>query len=55
MSPLATKILLTVVIEGLKILRRRYTLLSPEQRMELDKATKDSFNNAGNMGSGVGE
>jgi hypothetical protein len=54
-SPLVTKILLTMVIEGLKYLRRRQDLLTPEQKAELEKAAKESFASAGSMGSGVGE
>jgi hypothetical protein len=55
MNPILFRLLLTVAIEGLKYLRRRQKLLTPEQRVELDKAERESFNNAGNMGSGVGE
>lgn len=53
MNPLVFKAILTVAIEVLKYLRRRRNLLTPEQRAALDKATKESFDNAGNMGSGA--
>jgi hypothetical protein len=48
------KILLTVGIETLKYLRRSRNLMSPEQRAEYDKACKESFEHAGNMGSDEG-
>jgi hypothetical protein len=54
-NALLFKILLTVGIETLKYLRRSRNLMSPEQRAEYDKACKESFTGAGNMGSGVGE
>jgi len=54
-SPLATRILLTAAIAALKYLRRRQALLTPEQKKELDEAMRESFEQAGNMGSGVGD
>jgi hypothetical protein len=57
-SPSIFSILLTAVKLGIQInayLKRQREKMSPEQRAEYDKACKDSFDNAGNMGSGVGE
>ncbi len=55
MSPILSKVLWTVVIEGLKLYRRHYGGLTSEQQKELDKANNENFDRAGNMGSGVGE
>jgi hypothetical protein len=52
MSPTVVKLLIQVAIF---VLRRYYKSLTPEQTAEIKKATKDSFDNAGNMGTGVGE
>jgi hypothetical protein len=57
-SPSIFSILLTAVKLGLQInayLKRQREKMSPEQRAEYDKACEESFDNAGNMGSGVGE
>ncbi len=55
MNPIVLKILFTIVIEGFKLLRRYYGSLTLEQRAELEKATKESFEHAGSMGPEVGE
>ncbi len=53
MNPILFKILLTVAIQGLKYFRDHYESLSPEQKAELDRATKENFEKAGGMGSGA--
>ncbi len=55
MNPILFKLLMTLGIETLKYLRRHYESFSPEQKAELDKATKENFDKAGNAGSGVNE
>ncbi len=53
MNPILFKILLTVAIQGLKYFRDHYESLTPEQKAELDRATKENFDKAGNMGPGA--
>lgn len=55
MNPILFKLLMTLVIEGLKYFRDHYESLTPEQKAELDRATKENSDKAGNMGPGVGE
>lgn len=55
MSPVVARVLFTIAIQLLKLLREYYGSLTPEQRAELDAATKECFDNAGNMGPGVNE
>lgn len=55
MSPTVIKILFTITIQLLKLLRSYYGSLTPEQRAELEKANKENFDHGGNFGGGVGE
>ncbi len=55
MNPILFKLLMTLVIEGLKYFRDHYEFLTPEQKAELDRVTKENFDKAGSMGSGVNE
>ena len=55
MNPILFKLLMTLVIEGAKYLRNNYDSLSPGQKEELEKATKEAFDTAGDMGTGVNE
>ncbi len=52
MSPTVIRLLVRVAIF---VLKRYYKSLSPEQVAEIKESTKQNFEHAGNMGSGVGE
>jgi hypothetical protein len=52
MSPTVIKLLVRAAIF---VLKRYYANLTKEQMVEIKEATKENFEHAGNMGTGVGE
>jgi hypothetical protein len=49
------KAIIPLLVQIYKIYMKYYNALTPEEQIELCKAAKESFDKAGNMGSGVGE
>lgn len=54
MSPLAMRILLTLVIEGARLLRKHYKNMTPEQQAAWDKAILECKDPMGGPTDGSG-